>query len=386
MVLPLGISFFTFTQIAYLVDLKQGVAAREGLLSYTLFVTFFPHLIAGPILHHKEMMPQFRAQRAYRLNRADLHLGFVWFGIGLFKKAVIADNISPIADLVFQSPHTHGLWMSWAGALAYAAQLYFDFSGYSDMAVGLARMFSIRFPFNFNSPYKAGSIIDFWQRWHMTLTRYIMDYLYAPLLFRISRSRQDRGLKVSKRAQATLEGFVHMTALPTLTTMLIAGIWHGAGLQFIVFGLMHGSFITLNHAWRLLPKESAPRRLVTGPVAIGITFFCAMCAEVMFRAASLRDAGGVYGGMLGHHSLGARPALPNMLALLCVYCIIWLMPNTQEILGQASANSAPNWSAVRAPWWQQELTWPRALVYGAVIAVGVAMLPLAARPFIYFQF
>ena len=192
-ILPLGISFFTFTQIAYLVDLKQGDAVPEDFLNYCLFVTFFPHLIAGPILHHKEIMPQFREERRYQLDRSDVALGLTWFTMGLFKKVMIADRIAPHADTLFADPRGVPAWLTWLGVLSYAMQLYFDFSGYSDMAVGLARIFSIRFPLNFNSPYKAINIIGFWNRWHMTLTRYIMAYLYSPVLFWVSRRRQGQG-------------------------------------------------------------------------------------------------------------------------------------------------------------------------------------------------
>src|SRR5580658_10969869 len=172
-VLPLGISFFTFTQLGYLVDLKQGEAEPQGLVSYALFVTFFPHLIAGPILHHKEMMPQFAEERRYGLNRDDLALGLTWFIMGLFKKVMIADMLAPYSDAVFADPVHQSMATAWAGAVRYLLQLYFDFSGYSDMAIGLARMFSIRFPFNFNSPLKSTTVIEYWARWHMTLTRYI---------------------------------------------------------------------------------------------------------------------------------------------------------------------------------------------------------------------
>jgi alginate O-acetyltransferase complex protein AlgI len=190
-ILPLGISFFTFTQISYLIDLKQGLVPEDSLMNYTFFVTFFPHLVAGPIIRHKEMMPQLSQNRRYRLNGDDMALGITWFTMGMFKKVMIADQIAPFADTFFAQPHGASAAAAWLGVLTYSLQLYFDFSGYSDMAVGIARMFSIRFPLNFNSPYKATGIIDYWQRWHMTLTRFIMDYIYAPIQFRVSRSRQD---------------------------------------------------------------------------------------------------------------------------------------------------------------------------------------------------
>ncbi|MGI4830206.1 MAG: MBOAT family O-acyltransferase, partial [Janthinobacterium lividum] len=180
--LPLGISFFTFTQISYLVDLAQGQAERQDLLSYLLFVTFFPHLIAGPILHHKEMMPQFgkattaETGRRFRLKADDVSLGLTWFVMGLAKKVLIADQLAPTADLAFSNTASLSATSAWTGLIVYSMQLYFDFSGYSDMAMGLARVFSIRFPLNFDSPYKATSVTEYWQRWHMTLTRYITLY------------------------------------------------------------------------------------------------------------------------------------------------------------------------------------------------------------------
>ena len=175
--LPLGISFFTFTQITYLVDLQQGAAEQQDFFSYLLFVTFFPHLIAGPILHHRDIMPQFQQDRKYGLSLHDLSVGFSWFAMGLGKKVLIADNLAPTANLIFGVYGNVRPAEAWMGAVSYVFQLYFDFSGYCDMACGLARMFSIDFPLNFSSPYKAASIIEFWQRWHMTLTQYIGSYL-----------------------------------------------------------------------------------------------------------------------------------------------------------------------------------------------------------------
>jgi len=187
LILPLGISFFTFTQIGYLLDCRAGVVNDRSPLSYVLFVTFFPHLIAGPILHHKEMMPQFSKRETYRFQADNLSVGGMLFVIGLAKKVLLADTIAPYADAGFASTGEVQFWGAWATALSYALQLYFDFSGYSDMALGLARMFGIRFPLNFNSPYKATSVIDFWARWHMTLTRYITAYLYYPVAMAVTR-------------------------------------------------------------------------------------------------------------------------------------------------------------------------------------------------------
>jgi len=386
-ILPLGISFFTFTQIAYLVDLSQGAAERESLISYVLFVTFFPHLVAGPILHHKEIMPQLREERRYGIDRADVGVGLAWFSLGLFKKLIVADNIVNLADKPFADPRHLGLWGTWLGVLAYAMQLYFDFSGYSDMAVGLARMFSIRFPFNFNSPYKAASIIDFWQRWHMTLTRYITLYLYNPMAMSMSRRRIRQGKKASKKAQRTLGGFTQIIAFPMITTMFLAGIWHGAGLQFILFGLAHGIYLTINHIWRIfVPEDSRWQRLLPTPVGVLLTFACVLVGQVFFRAPSVDNALSVFSGLAGRHGLGPGWQISQFLIIAALLTIVWVMPNTQEILGQTNPDDEPTWSLIRPRAWQPADIWWIAAFFGAAWAIALAMLPLGYRPFIYFQF
>ena len=257
-ILPLGVSFFTFTQIGYLLDCNAGIVKERDALGYVQFVTFFPHLIAGPILHHKEMMTQFAQPATYRLRAENLSIGAFVFTIGLAKKVLFADTIAPFADAGFAAPHELQWLAAWGTCLAYALQLYFDFSGYSDMAVGLAKMFGVRFPLNFNSPFKAASIIDFWQRWHMTLTRYLTAYLYYPLAMRINRSRALRGLPIGRLAQRSTSGFLATVALPTFYTMALAGIWHGAGLQYLIYGLLHASYLTVNHAYRAWRAVAAP--------------------------------------------------------------------------------------------------------------------------------
>jgi alginate O-acetyltransferase complex protein AlgI len=383
-ILPLGISFFTFTQIAYLVDLKQGVAKPESFLTYTFFVTFFPHLVAGPILHHKDLMPQVREQRRYGLNSNDVALGLTWFFMGMFKKVVIADNISQGANALFENPAHSGMTSAWMGVLAYALQLYFDFSGYSDMALGLARIFSIRFPLNFNSPYKSSSIIDFWQRWHMTLTNYIMSYVYTPFLMSISRRRMEQGKPVSARARATAEGFANLVALPTLFTLFLAGVWHGAGAQFFAYGLAHGGCISLNHAWRtFVPKTSPLRRIVSGPVAVLLTFVFVMLAFVLFRADRGQDAFSVYAGLIGLHGRGAPVDLLSIAKFALLLGVVWLMPNTQEILGEAGERAEGNWSLVKAPGWQPNVLWWATAAVAMLFAVSYAN---ASNTFLYFQF
>ncbi|MDB5293504.1 MAG: acetyltransferase [Phycisphaerales bacterium] len=264
-ILPLGISFFTFTQIAFLVDAYRGRAKELGFSRYGLFVSFFPHLIAGPIVHHSELMPQFASKGAKRWNAANVNIGIAFLSLGLFKKIIIADSCAPWAARVFETVGSFPIEYAWRGAIAYTMQLYFDFSGYSDMAIGLAMMFNIRLPDNFDSPYKSVSIVDFWRRWHMTLSRFLRDYLYIPL---------GGNRKGESRRQVNL-----------MLTMLIGGIWHGAGWTFAVWGLYHGVLLTVNHAWARtkIPLPSLLARL--------LTFVAVVVGWVVFRAKDLGVAG-----------------------------------------------------------------------------------------------
>ncbi len=229
--LPLAISFFTFQQIAYLVDVHRGQARECDFLHYCLFVTFFPQLIAGPIVHHKEILPQFSKKEIYRVSYKAIAIGLTIFSIGLFKKVMIADNMATYVSPVFSGAE-QGIKLTffeaWGGSIAYSLQIYFDFSGYSDMAIGLARMVGIILPLNFHSPYKAKNIIEFWSRWHMTLSRFLKDYLYIPL---------------GGNRKGKLRRYTNI-----MITMLIGGLWHGAGWVFIMWGALHGFYIVLNHA------------------------------------------------------------------------------------------------------------------------------------------
>jgi D-alanyl-lipoteichoic acid acyltransferase DltB (MBOAT superfamily) len=315
-ILPIGISFFTFTQIGYLVDCRQGVVTDRGLLNYVLFVTFFPHLIAGPILHHREIMPQFADEANYRFRPDYLAIGLTLFAVGLCKKVLLADAIAPWAEAGFAHPVHIDSLNAWSAALAYSMQIYFDFSGYSDMAIGIGIMFCIKLPLNFNSPYKSASIIDFWQRWHMTLTRYLTLLIYNPIALWVGRRRQAAGLSMSRQAAATPSGFLTMIGCPTMATMFLAGVWHGAGLQYIVFGALHGSYLMANHAWRLFrPAErgvgapAAPGRLgMLWPIAL--TYFCVLLAQVFFRANSASEAVSLVAGAVGLHGSGLPLPIP----------------------------------------------------------------------------
>jgi len=434
--LPLGISFFTFTQISYLVDLAQGQAEIQDFLSYLLFVTFFPHLIAGPILHHKEMMPQFGrivpepgvqsvrrgetlsesleaaltpvpTPRRFALKAEDVAIGITWFLLGLAKKVLIADKLAPTADIAFRNAGSLSAANAWAGLIVYSMQLYFDFSGYSDMALGLARIFSIRFPLNFDSPYKATSVTEYWQRWHMTLTRYITLYLYNPTLLSVQRRRIKTGRKISRKALATFGGFTAMVAYPTLFTMLLTGIWHGAGVQFIVFGLIHGAYLVANQAWRHfrqrahnappLPKPSGFTRLA---MMMGV-YFQVTFALIFFRSESMHSSFALIADMFGRNSLGRFDQLLSGWFAFALFPVVWFFPNTQQILGQealsqrssasGSTGTSPGTLGVNPPpaplfsglRWRPNFGW---LVVMAALFFAVLVNLDSSTSFLYFQF
>jgi D-alanyl-lipoteichoic acid acyltransferase DltB (MBOAT superfamily) len=287
-VLPVGISFFTFTQIAFLVDCYRAKAGEYRFVHYTLFVSYFPHLIAGPVLHHKEMMPQF--DRRPQPNTADFAIGLSIFVVGLAKKVLLADPLSVLVGPVFATGTQPQLIEAWIGALAYTFQLYFDFSGYSDMAIGLSRMFGVKLPLNFNSPYRAANISEFWRRWHMTLSRFLRDYLYVPL-----GGNRDGALRRYRNL---------------MLTMLLGGLWHGAGWTFVVWGGLHGVYLVLHHGWRALAGESTPRLW-----SRALTLLAVIAAWVVFRAPDLATAGNILHAMIG----GNGVSLPRGLAVYAPY-------------------------------------------------------------------
>ena len=269
--LPLAISFFTFQQIAYLVDVYKEKIDKYNFLDYTLFVTFFPQLIAGPIVHHKEMMPQFASKYKWLVRHKNIALGLFIFSIGLFKKVVIADRFAVWADKGFDISQTLTMTEAWFASLSYTLQLYFDFSGYTDMAIGAALLFNIRLPVNFYSPYKALNIREFWQRWHITLTRFLRDYLYIPL------GGNRKG--------------VFQTYRNILIVFFLAGFWHGAGWTFIVWGVMHGIALIIHRFWHTL-SIGMPRF-----AAWLLTFNFINITWVFFRARDFDDAIKVIQGM-----------------------------------------------------------------------------------------
>ncbi|HZN22786.1 MAG TPA: MBOAT family protein [Burkholderiales bacterium] len=376
-VLPLGISFFTFTQIAFLVDTYKGYVKDFNFIHYALFVTYFPHLIAGPILHHKEMMPQFAKPETYRLDAARVAVGLTIFGFGLFKKVVLADNVAPYVGPVFDAPGFQPtLIEAWGGALAYTAQLYFDFSGYCDMAVGLSLLFGVRLPLNFNSPYKAVNISDFWRRWHMTLSRFLRDYLYIPL---------GGNRKGPTRRNVNL-----------MATMLLGGLWHGAGWTFVAWGGLHGLYLAINHAWRHMRSRAGhdlERTTFAGRLAGRlVTFIAVVFAWVLFRASDMASAGNIMAGMIGLNGLefSRLPAFfwPNqpLWTGVCL-AIAFFLPNVAQMM-RAYRPVLDKVAAERERYelraaWRPTLGWvalSATLTWIAVLGVS------KVSPFLYFQF
>ncbi len=359
--LPVGISFYTFTQIAFLVDAYRGKVARYALPHYALFVTYFPHLIAGPILHHRDMIPQFEAADSKRPNPRLILYGLIIFGVGLFKKTVLADGIQPLVALAFHQA-SPSFDQAWIGALAYTFQLYFDFSGYSDMAIGISLMFGIFLPLNFNSPYKANNIIDFWRRWHMTLSRFLRDYLYIPL----GGNRHGR-----------LQRYVNL-----MITMLLGGLWHGAAWTFVIWGALHGVYLCINHAWANFgpPIPQALQR-PAGVVAFLLTFLAVVVAWVFFRADSLASALSVLSRMAdpGQIVFGHAEMIQSM--LIAVYAgLVWFAPNTQELVGYDHKTRSVG---VSLDAWQVRPL----LLYGGAAAFAFGVLGIQQySEFIYFRF
>jgi alginate O-acetyltransferase complex protein AlgI len=361
--LPIGISFYTFTQLAFLVDTYRGDAREYNFVHYFLFVTYYPHLIAGPILHHKEMMPQFAHPGTYRLNPHHLALGLSLFGAGLFKKVVFADNLSGYADLVFQTAG-NGIAMSvgqaWLGALSYTLQLYFDFSGYSDMAIGLACMMGIIFPLNFFSPYKATSIIEFWRCWHMTLSRFLRDYVY----FSLGGNRKGSALRYTN----------------LLVTMLIGGLWHGASWNFVFWGGLHGIALTLNHFWRNL---AAKLRFSTPPIVGRVaTLLVVIFAWVPFRAPTLSASFSIWRDMLG---AGAPSAILdtspwNWILVIGLSGVALFLPNTAQMFLELDKDRRISSLTARRPGW----AW--AAFTGAATGIAIASSFTHPSAFLYFRF
>jgi D-alanyl-lipoteichoic acid acyltransferase DltB (MBOAT superfamily) len=399
--LPLGISFFTFTQIAYLVDAFRGKVTQYNGFHYALFVSYFPHLIAGPILHHHEMIPQFERAETYRFRYENVAVGATIFFIGLFKKVILADGIALHADRVFDAAalnlHLNFL-ESWSGAICYALQLYFDFSGYSDMAIGISRVFGISLPLNFYSPYKAASIIEFWQRWHMTLSRFLREYLYIPL---------GGNRKGTKRRYVNL-----------MLTMLLGGLWHGAGWTFIMWGALHGLYLVINHGWRAVLAHQCGRALHLKPcfkaLSVLLTFVAVTFAWTFFRAKDMSAALTMVSAMAGQNGFGISEdlladfggigawliaegfatsgAVDNYLVdtntffwVAALILLVWFAPNTYQIMHRYEqvTNLTNMNEASSAVQWRPTIS---AAIITAIIALAAVVHLNARSPFLYFQF
>jgi alginate O-acetyltransferase complex protein AlgI len=355
--LPLAISFFTFQQITYLIDSYNGETKGNDFLQYFLFVTFFPQLIAGPIVYHKEIVPQFAKDVFIKLKAENLAIGLTIFLVGLFKKVVLADGIAQNATPVFDAAE-QGMALTffeaWGGTLAYTFQLYFDFSGYSEMAIGLSRMFGVLIPANFFSPYKAHNIIDFWRRWHMSLSRVIRDYLFFPQSLILARH-------VVGRSYNPIILFFITMMVPTMVTFFWVGLWHGPDWNYIIFGLMHGGYLVINQAWlnfrSFLGANIRKTTLIGRSIARLITFTAVAISLVSYGASSLEGAVKVYEGMLGMNGFSLpgifaskietlRVIFPGtyivaegfnrfgsaygVVSLFFLLMVVWFMPNTLE--------------------------------------------------------
>ena len=363
-----------------MVDAYRGETHEYNFLHYCLFVTFFPQLIAGPIVHHKEMMPQFNFVKGYRFRADDFSIGFTILIIGLFKKVGIADYIALSSTPVFNAAYeqvTVTFFEAWVAALSYTFQLYFDFSGYSDMAIGLARMFGIRLPMNFHSPYKATNIIEFWRCWHITLSRFLRDYLYIPL----------GGNKKGR----------YRRYLNLMITMLLGGLWHGAGWTFAIWGMLHGVYLVTNHAWKYIINKYSLKFTSSSwwSLSVGrpITFIAVVIGWVFFRAADFDTAQRLIFAMFDFQQLWLDTGFENHLihkpentgiVLLILLLVVWHLPNTQQIMkdhnpvlekvlpeGKLYFRWQPSW------WWAVGIT---------VLAIAILTQLSTVSEFLYFQF
>jgi alginate O-acetyltransferase complex protein AlgI len=396
--LPLAISFFTFQKIAYLVDSARGEAKAISFLDFSLFAAFFPQLIAGPIVHYKEVVPQLQSRRFGRLAWRNIAVGLVILSIGLFKKTVIADTLAYYADPLFAKAaggHTYSLAEGWLTAVTYTFQVYFDFSGYSDMAIGLARMLGVKLPLNFHSPLRASSIIDYWRRWHMTLQRFIVLYVFQPLAVALNRQVAYAGLR-------GWSAFALGVALPTLVTFVAVGVWHGAGWTFALFGAMHAVYVCVNEIWRehrsrLRRTYRRAGRTLAEPGGVqrfgyhALTLAAVMFANVMFRSHTIPGAVSIWAGMcgLGERTLAATTEHGLVGSLVLCAAIVFLMPNTQQIMGRFQP--AHNWAEWRdaAPppiRWTWRPTSPGLLFAAFVLFMGVMLIQRGQAVFLYFNF
>ena len=385
-VLPLGISFYTFQQISWLVDsyAKNVDTRTEGFWRYALFVCFFPHLVAGPLVDHSEMMPQFSRDTTFRPRWSSIAIGLSIFIIGLAKKVILAEAFAAYSTPVFTDA-AHGTvpcTTAWVAGLCYTFQVYFDFSGYSDMAVGLARMFNIRLPMNFNSPYKESSIIGFWKCWHMTMTRFFQTYVYTPLSISLLRLQGKYGIRSNVAIY-----------IAVFVTLVAIGFWHGANWTFIVFGILHGCAIVFNRLWQGIQRKLGLSPL---PKALGVfltySFFMLTC--IIYRAENMGVAWNMYVSMFSPEALGIDDIKLKKISLLCVGVFIcFFMPNTQQILQSyrpvldfGNVQQLARDAFLYKMRWRPAKAWFVILIVLSFLSLDLLLDANKVQEFIYFQF
>jgi len=420
LILPLGISFITFQKIAFLVDVQAGRVRSFTFQDYCTFVLFFPQLIAGPIVHYREMMPQFHAA-ACRFDKENVAVGLTLLSFGLFKKIVFADNIAVLVTPIYDNAAAGGttsFLLAWIGAIGFTLQLYFDFSGYTDMALGLARLFGIRLPPNFNSPLRASSIIDYWLRWHMTLTRFLTAYMYNPLMLWLTRRRLEKGKPGFSGRDATVGAFISLLMFPTIVTMFVSGLWHGAGYGFVIWGLIHGFYLTINHGWRIVAARRWPDRAsydrIMKPAGFVLTFAAAAIAMIFFRSPTIMAAVNMLKGTIGlngmalpqsffvgpltsaFHSVGLaadgywnyHDFARTVMWIVVLLFVALACPNTLQILACYEPALGVKRQATKLVFgriveWEASLPWAIAVSVIAAIAIGSIGGP---SEFLYWQF
>lgn len=391
-ILPLGISFFIFQKIAYLIDAYRGEVKNKSLLNFLFFVSFFPQLIAGPIVHHKDIIPQLDNKDALKISSKNITLFITIFSIGLSKKILFADNISQFSSPIFNSisnGYAPNFLEAWIGALSYSMQIYFDFSGYCDMAIALGLLFGIKLPLNFNSPYKSLNIIDFWRRWHMTLSKFLRDYVYI-----ILGGNKNGGVR----------RYINL-----FITMLVGGFWHGANWTFIIWGALHGLFLIVNHTWRFVTtnkKYFEFNNIIFKIFSFAITYLSVVIAWVFFRSENINSAIVMIKSMflfneislpiglagkfqffsqqkINFHGVTELGLQEAVISLVILHLIVFTMPNTQEIIGYYEITNKKSNIILKYLNWKPNLKWCLIMV---ILTMFTILKVSAVSEFIYFQF
>jgi alginate O-acetyltransferase complex protein AlgI len=398
LVAPLAISFYTFQQISFLVDVARAKVKLEGIVRYLSFVAFFPTLLAGPITLYSEMGPQLGIRPQRKGVAQNLLIGLIIFSLGLFKKTVFADTIGLWVDPIFAAVHkgsSPGFFLGWGTAFAYTLQIYFDFSGYCDMAIGVARMLGIVLPLNFFSPLRSTSISDVWRRWHMTLGRFVRVYIHLPLSIPLARLAAEKGY--SKWTALTVSMF-----LPTFLSMLIIGTWHGPSWTYVVFGAMHGTFMVTNELYNALTRKKRHKTKATRGAIFCyglLTLLAFVTAEVPFRSETVGDAVRIFAGMAGLHGLGftqnwsafSAPNGSGMMLLMVTFglLVVYLLPNTEQIM--ENVHPALEWEKWRMVdparlRFTFRFTPAGIALAGLALFLGFAFISRGSANFIYFKF